>query len=100
MLGIHHLSRTEKDIILEGLTLQPGKKTIENRDHKIKTKLHNSLGGSVCAKSLQSCPTLCDPTDSSPLAILSMRFSRQECWSGLSFPSPETILYNTIMFDT
>ena len=35
-----------------------------------------------------SCPTLCDPVDCSPPAPLSMRFSRQEYWSGLSFPSP------------
>ena len=36
------------------------------------------------AKSLQSCPTLCDPVaHQSPL---SMEFSRQEYWSGL--PSP------------
>ena len=34
----------------------------------------------------QSYPTLCDPMDFSPL---SMRFSRQEYWSGLLFPSPE-----------
>ena len=33
---------------------------------------------SATAKSLQSCPTLCDPTDSSP----------PEHWSGLPFPSP------------
>ena len=37
----------------------------------------------------QSCPTLCDPMDSSlHQAPLSMRFSRQEYWSGLPFPSP------------
>ena len=36
-----------------------------------------------CAKSLQSCPTLCDPVDCSPLGSLSMGFSRQEYWSGL-----------------
>ena len=30
------------------------------------------------AKSLQSCPTLCDPIDSSPLCFPSPRFSRQE----------------------
>ena len=41
----------------------------------------------VCmhAKSLQSCLTLCDPMDCSPPVS---RFSRQECWSGLPFPSP------------
>ena len=36
----------------------------------------------------QSCPTLCDPTDGSPPAPLSMEFSRQEYWHGLHFPSP------------
>ena len=36
----------------------------------------------------QSCPTLCDPMDSSlHQAPLSMGFSRQEYWSGLPFPS-------------
>ena len=38
----------------------------------------------MCAKLLQSCPTLCKPLDCS----LSMGFSRQEYWSRLSFPSP------------
>ena len=37
-------------------------------------------------KSLQSCPTLCNPMDCSPQAPLSMRFSRQEYWNG-SMPS-------------
>ena len=37
----------------------------------------------------QSCPTLCDPMDSSlHQAPLSMGFSRQEYWSGLPFPFP------------
>ena len=38
------------------------------------------------AKSLQSCPTLCDPTDCSP--PLSVGFSRQEYWSELPCPPP------------
>ena len=42
----------------------------------------------VRAKSLQSCPTLCDPMDCSLQASLSMGFSRQESWSGLPCPSP------------
>ena len=43
----------------------------------------------AAAKSLQLCPTLCDPIDSSPPGLsLSLRFSRQEHWSGLPFPSP------------
>ena len=40
------------------------------------------------AKSLQSCPTLCNPIDSRPPGSLSLGFSRQEHWSGLPFPSP------------
>ena len=37
----------------------------------------------------QSCPTLCDPTDYIAFqAPLSMEFSWQQYWSGLSFPSP------------
>ena len=41
---------------------------------------------SVCAQSLQLCPTLCDPLDWTVAhqAPLSMGFSRQEYWSGLS----------------
>ena len=33
----------------------------------------------------QSCLTLCNIMDQAPL---SMEFSRQECWSGLPFPTP------------
>ena len=40
------------------------------------------------AKSLQSCPTLCDPIDGSQPGFPSLGFSRQEHWSGLPFPSP------------
>ena len=36
----------------------------------------------------RECPTLCDPTDCSHQAPLSMGFSRPEYWSGLLFPSP------------
>ena len=41
----------------------------------------------VHAKSLQSCPTLCNLVDCSP-PTLSMGFSRQEYWSGLPCPPP------------
>ena len=37
---------------------------------------------------VQSCSTLCSPVDYSPLAPLSMEFSRQEYWSRLPFPPP------------
>ena len=46
------------------------------------------LFAAAAAKSLQSCPTLCDPTDGSHQAPPSLGFSRQEHWSGLPFPSP------------
>ena len=39
----------------------------------------------MCA---QPCLTLCDPMDCSPLAPLSMGFSRQEQKSRLPFPTP------------
>ena len=45
--------------------------------------LFHSCG--TAAKSLQSCPTLCDPIGQAPP---SLGFSRQEHWSGLPFPSP------------
>ena len=35
-----------------------------------------------------SYPTLCDPMDRCLSVSLFMEFSRQECWSGLPFPSP------------
>ena len=56
---------------------------------------HMKLGGikyihaaAAATKSLQSCPTLCDPIDGSPPGSPSLGFSRQEHWSGLPFPSP------------
>ena len=42
----------------------------------------------AAAKSLQLCPTLCDPIDGSPPGSPILGFSRQEHWSGLPFPSP------------
>ena len=69
-----------------------------------------NIGVRACAKSLQSCPTLCDPRDyaaaaavkslqscltlcdpidgSPPGSARSLGFTRQEHWSGLPFPSP------------
>ena len=41
----------------------------------------------LCAKSLQSCLTV-TPWTIAQQAPLSMKFSRQEYWSGLLFPSP------------
>ena len=46
------------------------------------------LIAAAAAKSLQSCPTLCDPWTVAHRAPPSMGFSRQEYWSGSPFPSP------------
>ena len=44
------------------------------------------------AQPLQSCPTLCNLMDSvARQAPLSMEFSRQEYWSGLSCPPPRDL---------
>ena len=42
----------------------------------------------AAAKSIQLCPTLCDPRDGSPPGFPSLGFSRQEHRSGLPFASP------------
>ena len=48
--------------------------------------------GSMCAKSLQSCPTLCDPMDYIAChAPLFMGFFRQEYWSGLPLSPLENL---------
>ena len=47
------------------------------------------LNCAVRAKLLQLWQVLCDPMDCIACQVLpSMEFSRQECWSGLAFPSP------------
>ena len=40
----------------------------------------------AAAEWLQSCPTLCNPMTAAHQAPPSLRFSRQEHWSGLPFP--------------
>ena len=47
-----------------------------------------AAAAAAAAKSLQSCPTLCDPIDGSQETPPSLGFSRQEHWSGLPLPSP------------
>ena len=47
-----------------------------------------AAAAAAAAKSLQSCPTLCDPIDGSPPGSPCLGFSRQEHWSGLPFPAP------------
>ena len=47
----------------------------------------------MLAKSLQWWLTLCDPMGCSSPGPLSIGFSGQEYWSGLSSPSPEKAIY-------
>ena len=54
------------------------------------THTHGRLCTTTTTKSLQLCPTLCDPIDGSPPGSPSLGFSRQEHCSGLPFPSPVT----------
>ena len=58
---------------------------------QLSTHAHTQTGlhlAAAAAKSLQSCPTLCDPIDGSDQDPPSLGFSRHEHWSGLPLPSP------------
>ena len=52
------------------------------------THTHTHTSAAAAGKSLQSCPTLCNPIEAAHKAPLPLGFSRQEHWSGLPFPSP------------
>ena len=56
------------------------------------------------AEAAQSCPTLCNPGNCSPLGSSIVGFSRQEYWSGLPFPNRlrtvETILWKILSQQT
>ena len=45
-------------------------------------------GAAAAAKSVQSCPTLCDPIDGSPPGSPVPGILQARNWSGLPFPSP------------
>ena len=75
----HPYMTTGKTIVLTGRTFVG----------KITSLLFNMLNAAAAAaESLQSCPTLCDPTDGRHQAPPPPGLSRQEHWSGLPFPSP------------
>ena len=54
----------------------------------MKVLVSQSYSAVAAAESLQSCQTLYDLIDGSPLAPLSMGFSRQEYWSGFPLSAP------------
>ena len=61
----------------------------------MKTKFVEDINeiGSLGGKDDKSCPTLAIPWITACQAPLSMGFSRQEYWSGLSCPSPGDLSY-------
>ena len=59
--------------------------------------LFRVYAATAAAKSLQSCPTLCDHRDGSPPGSQSLGFSRQEHWGGLPF-FPQTL--SSWVYDT
>ena len=78
-------SNTFESVIMRWMKLEP---IIQNEViQKGKTPIEYAA---AAAKSLQLCPTLCDPIDGSPLPSNSRPWDSpgQEYWSGLPFPSP------------
>ena len=59
------------------------------RLHAASTWGKSSIPAAAAAKSLQSCPTLCDPTDSSPpgSAVPGILQARTLEWVAISFPN-------------
>ena len=76
------------------LCITTERRTIHQSEHYVrKIYTYNVLKKALllfeaAAKSLQSCLTLCDPTDHGPPGSPSLELSRQEHWSRLPFPSP------------
>ena len=70
-----------------GLNTHTGKNRPET-DLSFPASRHEAAVAAAAAKSLQSCPTLCDPIDGSPPGSPFLGFFRQKHWSGLPFPSP------------
>ena len=61
--------------------------TMEN-SMEVPQKTKNRTNMHVCAKTLQSCPTCATLWTAACWVPLSIRFSRQEYWSGLPCPPP------------
>ena len=73
---------------MAGSVSSPSHKTIDMNTGLLSYYQPKVSLAAATAKSLQLCPTLCDPIDGSHQAPPSLGFSRQEHWSGLPFPSP------------
>ena len=70
------------------LTSDKGAKNVKWGKNNLSNKQYQKNWTAAAAKSLQSCPTPCNPIDGSPPAPPSLGFSRQEYWSELPFLSP------------
>ena len=68
---------------------------MEHRDFLLQIVLSDNVSKKTSRDhfivSAQSCLTLCNPMDCSPLGSSVHVFSRQEYWSGLPFPAPGDI---------
>ena len=73
--------------ISEAVTFILEVEIMENYYQSCFTSVSDILLFAAAPKSLQLCPTLCDPIDSSPPGSPVPRILREEHWSGLSFPS-------------
>ena len=54
---------------------------------RIDTLKHVPAAAAAAAKSLQSCPTLCDPIDGSPSGSSAHGIFQAKYWSGVPLPS-------------
>ena len=72
---------------MSSVSLKGGFCPLDNLNENNKSTYY-STAAAAAATLLQSCPTLCDPIDGSPLGSAVLGFSRQEHWSGLLFSSP------------
>ena len=83
----HNLPTTKRGLMCQHFCFGPIMKTPLMCDSQETTPPVRAVAAAA-AKSLQSCPTLCNPIDGSPPGSPSLGFSRQEHWSGLPLPSP------------
>ena len=60
----------------------------DNFDCKVKESHRAVAAAAAAAKSLQSCPTLCDPIDGSSPGSAVPEILQAKHWSGLPLPSP------------
>ena len=80
-------------VVPQSIRQGPGRKSVVMRRICLRDCLQMlkeaAAAAAAAAKSLQSCPTLCYPTDGSPpgSAVLGILQARTH-WSGLPFPSP------------